>query len=191
MKEEEWRDIQGYEGYYQVSNLGRVRSLDRYKSWMGTKAFVKGRILKGGKNQKGYRQVLLSKDGKSIAYIVHRLVAQAFIHNPNNLPFINHKDEVKDNNNVDNLEWCDNVYNCNYGTAQKRRVEKHLKPVLQYTLDGEFVKEYKSITEASQQTGIKCYNISRCCNVSFSKSPINGKYYQCKSAGGYKWVHKE
>lgn len=169
MENEEWRDIQGYEGYYQVSNLGRVRSL-----WFG-----KVRILKQGINQKGYKRVYFNKDKKKKVYFVHRLVAEAFIHNPNNYPCVNHIDENPSNNNVDNLEWCTQQYNVNYGTGIKRMVEKITKPVLQFTKDGEFVNEYPSIIEAYRQTCITYSCISICCRC------------KAKSAGGFIWKFKE
>ena len=102
-----FKEIEGYEGLYEVSNLGNIRSLR------------KNIILKPALNQ-GYLQVNLVKDGITKVFLVHRLVAQAFIPNPNNLPLVNHKDYVKDNNNVENLEWCDSKYNNNYGTRNQR-----------------------------------------------------------------------
>ena len=111
---EEWRDIEGYEGLYQVSNKGRVRNINKNPY----------RMMKPHHNQRGYCQVALSSGGTYILVAVHRLVAQAFIPNPNCLPQVNHKDEVKDNNSVDNLEWCNNKYNCGYGTRGKRIGEK-------------------------------------------------------------------
>lgn len=113
---EKWKDINGYEGYYQVSSYGRVRSLDRLVS----NRFIKGSILK--QNERGkYLCVCLSKDKMKKSYSVHILVANAFIDNPNNLPCINHKDEIKTNNRVENLEWCTHKYNINYGNAQSRK----------------------------------------------------------------------
>jgi len=110
---EEWRDIEGYEGYYQISNLGRVKSLPRYSfqnHWLNE------RILNQQDNKKGYMYVdLYNTDSFSKKFYIHRLVAQAFIPNPLNLPKINHKDEKPSNNFVDNLEWCTQKYNCNYG----------------------------------------------------------------------------
>ena len=113
--EEIWKDIEGYEGLYQVSNLGRVKSFPR----KGTHT-TKERILKLTKSNKNYVIVILKNNYIQKAKSVHRLVAEAFIPNPNNLPQVNHKDENKLNNKVDNLEWCDNIYNCNYGTRNKR-----------------------------------------------------------------------
>ena len=117
---EEWRDIKGYEGYYQVSNLGRVRSVDRYCACWSSVRFVKG-ALKNVRPHNGYLVVDLSLNGKSKTISVHRLVAQAFIPNTDNLPQVNHKDENKQNNCVDNLEWCTCEYNIKYGTRLQRQ----------------------------------------------------------------------
>lgn len=105
---EEWRNVVGYEGYYQVSNKGRVKSLKRIDP---NNHLVKERILTPNKDKYGYDYVGLSKYGKTKSYKSHRLVAKAFIYNPNNHPVINHKDFNKDNNCVDNLEWCTVAYN--------------------------------------------------------------------------------
>ena len=147
--EEVWRDIEGYEGLYQVSNLGRVKSL-----WYG-----KERILKLGRNIFGYLTVGLHKNEQQKTCKVHRLVAQAFIPNPNNLPDVNHCDEDKTNNSVQNLEFCDAKYNNNYGT----RTEKCSKPVQQFTKSGEFVKEWKSLHDIERNLGYSSSNISGSC----------------------------
>ena len=125
--EEVWKDIEGYEGYYQVSSIGRVRSVDRYvnhggKSGKGL-SLKNGRILKPTLSGKGYPSVMLSKNSKPKRMLVHRLVAEAFIPNPYNYDEINHKSEVKTENFVENLEWCDRKYNNNYGN----RCEKYIK----------------------------------------------------------------
>ncbi len=129
--EEIWRDIAGYEGLYQVSNLGRVKSLERTtKRFNGFKVceYKDGnKILKQSKNYKGYLFVGLCKNGKEKKYKVHRLVAEAFIDNPNNLPQVNHKNENKECNISNNLEWCTNKYNCNYGTRNERIYKKKFK----------------------------------------------------------------
>ena len=109
---EEWRDIEGYEGKYQISNLGRVKSL-------GTKN-KKEKILKFDYNNKGYKCVRLYLNGKGKHIYVHRLVAEAFIDNPNKYPWVNHRDENPKNNCVDNLEWCTRLYNTNYGSRNQR-----------------------------------------------------------------------
>ena len=106
-----WKDILGYEGLYQVSNYGRVRSLK----------YGKEKILKQQINTDGYLHIDLYKNKKRKNYNVHRLVTIAFLENPNNYPQVNHKDENKQNNHIDNLEWCDYKYNCNYGTRKNKR----------------------------------------------------------------------
>ena len=148
-----WKDIKDYEGLYMVSNWGRVKSIK----------FGKERILKPVTNSSGYLSVKLCKDGKVKAFTVHRLVAEAFLPNPDNLPCVNHKDENKQNNNVSNLEWCNCKYNINYGTGIERRSKKKSKPVLQYTLDGEFVREWESATQAEKEGGFNNGHIIAVC----------------------------
>lgn len=173
MKDEIWRDVKGYEGHYKVSNLGRVRSLK----------YGKERVLKPKMNRKGYLCVSLCKNGKYKHCKVHRLVAIAFIPNPDNLPCINHIDECKNNNIETNLEWCDAAYNTNYGTGVERRAKKLTnrpdcsKRVYQYTKSGAFVRSYASTHEAARQSGIKQSDISRCC--------LNKPKHH--TAGGYIW----
>ena len=107
---EEWKDIKGYEGIYQISNKGRVKTLGNNKT--------KKEKIRDGKIDRGYKRISLCKNGKEKKYSIHRLVAEAFLPNPDNLPVVNHKDENKLNNNVENLEWCTQEYNVNYsGTA--------------------------------------------------------------------------
>lgn len=115
--DEIWKDISGYEGLYQVSNLGNIKSFN-----YGGHGKIK--LLKL-ENFKGYKRVVLSKNGKTKRYFVHRLVAMTFIPNPDDLPIVNHKDENKTNNNVNNLEWCTHEYNVNYGTRNERTSESH------------------------------------------------------------------
>ena len=153
MTDEIWCPIKGYESQYQVSDQGRVKSLK----------FGKERIRKQVRIPKGYLQVQLWKNGEMKWYLVHRLVAQAFIPNPNNLPEVNHKDEDKENNSVQNLEWCDRKYNVNYGTGIQRQAEKLSKPVLQYTKSGEFVKEWESAIDVQRNLNYSNSNISECC----------------------------
>ena len=122
---EEWRSIPGYEGLYEVSNLGRVRSLDRYVKYSnGMIHLHKGKVLSPGKDTDGYLKVVLNCNRKCKTITVHRLVALTFIPNPDNLPIINHKDEDKTNNSVDNLEWCTQQYNLNYNDVQKRKSQR-------------------------------------------------------------------
>ena len=128
MTEEIWRPVVGYEGLYEVSSYGRVRSLDRYvKGRYGNYRLHKGKILSPAKDKTGYLKVVLSCNGKSKTIKVHRLIAQTFILNPDNLPEVNHKDEDKTNNRVENLEFCNRKYNCNYGSRNIRRRETLIK----------------------------------------------------------------
>ena len=121
MTEEIWRPVVGYEGLYEVSNTGRVRSLDRYvKCDYERYRLHKGKILSPGKDKDGYLFVVLSCNGKHKTITVHRMVAEAFIPNPYNLPQVNHRNEDKTNNRVDNLEWCNAKYNSNYGSRKDR-----------------------------------------------------------------------
>lgn len=123
MQKEIWKDITGYENLYQVSNLGNVRVLDRYVNSgikYNSKVKRKGRLLRQHIKNNGYLQVTLTLNNKRKYYNVHRLVAQAFILNSNNLEQVNHKDENKQNNNVNNLEWISPKDNCNYGTRNSR-----------------------------------------------------------------------
>lgn len=179
---EQWKDIIGFEGKYQVSDLGRVKSLNYHREG-------KGRVLVGNKLKSGYLRVCLWKDGKMKNYLVHRLVTEAFLPNPDNLPQVNHKDECKTNNAVSNLEWCDVAYNNSYGTKTER-IAKALtnhptksRSVFQYTLDGSLVRLYPSAHEAERMTGYPHSNISACCNGKYktmygfvwSYTPINNK----------------
>lgn len=187
--EEIWKDVVGYEGLYQVSNLGRVKSL--YKK--------NGAILKAYPNGFGYLIVSLFVNGNSKKHKVHRLVANAFIPNIHNLPCVNHKDENKTNNfvfvNTDgsidyeksNLEWCTYKYNTNYGNAQDRRVvtmfEKYNKwpnsrAIIQFTKDNSFVKEYVSAAAAEEENGFNRKGIGMC---------ASGKL---KTYKGFVWRYK-
>ena len=155
-----WKDILGYEGLYQVSNFGRVKSLNYKRTG-------KERILKLLKHKCGYLYIGLHKDNNVKNYYIHRLVAEAFIDNPNNLPQVNHKDENKLNNVVSNLEWCDAKYNINYGTARERMTEKMIngklsKKVFQYDLEGNLIREWASANECGRN-GFDSSAIAKCC----------------------------
>ena len=128
MIEEIWKPIEGYEGLYEVSSYGRVRSLDRYvKTCYEAYKLHKGKILSPAKDKNGYLKVHLCCNGKHNIIRVHRLVCKAFIPNPDNLPEVNHKDEDKTNNSVDNLEWCDRSYNISYGTRTERQKKTNIQ----------------------------------------------------------------
>lgn len=156
--EEIWKDINGYEGLYQVSTLGRVRSYDYEVTWVHpvSGAVVtqtrKGRIRTIRKGSGGYSMVVIKNKG----LLVHRLVAEAFIPNPDNLPQVNHKNEVKSDNRVENLEWCTQKYNINYGTGTERSTEGRAyrrKAVVQMDAEGNVIAEYESLLEASKAIG--------------------------------------
>lgn len=161
--QEVWKDIEGYEGYYQVSNLGKVRNIKFQRE------------LKACFDSYGYLIVVLSKYGKHRTRTVHRLVAETFIPNTSKLPSVNHKDENKQNNNVDNLEWCDTKYNCNYGTRNKQISKRVSKKVMQLSIDGKKIKKWNSITEAGNHLGCHISQISACCHG------------RIKTAYGYRW----
>ena len=167
--EEIWRDIEGYEGLYQISNKGRVKRL------LGPSE----RILRPGINGSGYLLVNLYKNGVGLSKRIHRLVAQAFITNPDNLSEVNHKDENKLNNCVENLEWMRHIDNCNYGTRNERITGRPSIAILQYSKSGEFIKEWPSSREVKRVLGINNSHIIQCCK---------GRY---KSAGGFIWKYKE
>ena len=174
---EVWKDYKNYEGLYQASNLGRMRSLDRWvSSKNGSMQFIKGRILKPVTGSNDYLKVNLYKNNKQKTYLVHRIIAEAFIEIPEELKQyigtaylqVNHKDENKQNNNVSNLEWCNSKYNCNFGTRNERVIAKNTngklsKPVLQYTLDGKFVREWPSAKQAEREGGFNHGHIAACC----------------------------
>ena len=158
--EEVWKDIPGYNGAYQVSNLGQVRSRKR-GSW---------KIIKETKKDNGYLVVMLSSD-KMRQHYVHRLVAQAFLPNPQNLGYVNHKNEKKDDNRASNLEWCTAYYNNHYSDIYKHT----RKRVVQYSKDMVRIRSYSSQGEASRLTGIYQSNISHVC------------HRKRETAGGYFW----
>lgn len=166
--QEIWKDIKGYEGKYQVSNLGRVKSLNAYGHNLE-------KIMNCPKHHSGYLITIFKVNNKNKTFNVHRLVAETFIPNPDKLPQVNHKDENKLNNCVDNLEWCTRQYNCNYGTRNDRISKNGSKTVNQYDLNGKFIKTWKSITEISKTLNINTGNLSMACN---------GKY---KTTHGYIW----
>lgn len=168
---EEWRDIKGYEGLYQVSNTGKVRSLNYLR--MGVIRELRQRVGKDG-----YCMVVLSKNNKQEYKLVHKLVAEAFIPNLDNLPEINHKDECKTNNVVENLEYCSKSYNINYGSRNKRVADKLKKIVLQFSLGGEFIREWECANDINKELGIPKSNIVQACNNNY------------KQAGGFMWKYK-
>lgn len=178
---ETWRDIPNYEGIYQVSNLGQVRSLDRIVSMRSPQNIrsIKGKFMKPF-IEEGYKRLCLTKNGKKRKLWVHRLVAMAFIPNPNNLPEINHIDENPANNHVDNLEWCDRLYNIHYGTRTERMAISQGCSVEQLTLQGDVINTFYSFHEAARAIGNSA-SASAICAV------CRGRF---KSYYGFKWRYK-
>lgn len=177
MENEVWQDIEGYKGLYQVSNLGRVKSL-------GNNRNRKEKILKSAKNNKGYLIVGLSKENKKKIFLLHRLVAQVFIPNPNNYPIVNHKNETPTDCRVENLEWCTQKYNVNYGSRNekaskalkgklkgKKKSKEHIEkvakaisiPIVQLTKNDEYIATYQSATQVGRDLGFNNSNIIQCC----------------------------
>ena len=175
--QEEWKDIKGFEGIYQISNYGNVRSVNHYvKTGNNGMRLVKGRILKPFKTCNGYLFIKTSKKYGSKHLAIHRLVAITFIENPNNYPNVNHKDEVKDNNVFTNLEWCNHSYNALYGTCQERLRQYKQKRVNMIDKNtGTILKTFNSMKIAAEQLGIHKEQISSVCRG------------ERKTAGGYKW----
>lgn len=161
MNKEIWKDITGYEGLYQVSDQGRVKSLKR-KDCLGRT--IQERILKTKIDRYGYLQLNLHAYGKQKTLTVHRLICEAFNENPEGKPEVNHINENKTDNRACNLEWCTRKENVNHGTRNERVAKANSKQVWQYTLDGELVKVWKSPREAGKQGGFDHGAISNVAN---------------------------
>lgn len=160
-----WKDVAGYEGLYKVSNTGEILSI-------GRKGNRGDHLLVPQSDGRGYRQVILTKNGQGKTVKVHKLVAIAFVPNPHGYKEVNHIDENKWNCNANNIEWCTRIYNVNYGT----RLEKMSTKVSMYSKDGKFIRTFKSIREASRLCGFT--------NPSNIARAVSGKR---KTAYGYKW----
>ena len=191
-EEEIWRPIEGYK-WYEVSNMGRIRSIDHYVPCRGFKQRItRGRVLKTRKYSDGYLRVKLCHDGCMTMKTVHRLVAQAFIENsdPEKYDQINHKDENPSNNRWDNLEWCDAKYNINYGERTKKArpkisAAKRKSPVMQISpTTGEVLAIYPSTTEVERRTR---FAQSQICCACRGGHYVKGKWINFKKAYGYIW----
>lgn len=184
-----WKDILGYEDIYQISNLGNVKRInyfdkqnqDKYKNQEKKLVFL---------NINGYRRVVLSKNGVNKKFMVHRLVAKAFIPNPENKPFINHKNGIKTDNRVENLEWCIPKENTQHARATGLFTEEMItrkrgkdnwasKKVNQFDLNNNFIKQWDCVRDVLRELGIDNTSIYKCCA---------GKK---KTAGGYRWKYVE
>jgi hypothetical protein len=189
-----WKDIEGYEGLYQVSNLGRLRSFDRVVRHSKGVPFVKtvrGRIMSIINLNRGYNRINLSVNNNRRSFFIHRLVASAFIENNEGLPEVNHLNGIKTDNRAVNLEWCTSSENSRHailiGLQKPTRpwqgktgaLNPSSKPVLQFTKQGIVITEYASAHEAMRATGIDFSFIAMCCR---------GK---CKTAKGFVWKYKE
>lgn len=162
---ETWKSIKGYEGLYEISNIGRVK---------GLKNGIIRRVVKG----REYDTIMLFKNGKGKLFYIHRLVAENYIKNPNKLECVNHKDENKRNNNVDNLEWCTKLYNCNYGKRNEKMSKSKSKyKIVQKNKEGKIIKIWQDIWDLEHNSQYKKQNVRRCCQ---------NKY---KYAYGYKWEY--
>jgi hypothetical protein len=177
---ENWKDIEGYEGLYQVSDTGEVKSLARhFTNSLGVTKFYPGRILAQRLDRAGYKLIDLRNGTVKKTYKVHRLVASAFIPNPLFLPEVNHKKEFeKSNNCIDNLEWMTSKQNMNYGTLGDRIAKIFSKTVYQYDLEYNLIKQWQSSKECGRN-GFPETCVRRCCDGI------------TKSYKGFIWSHKE
>lgn len=176
-----WKDITGYESLYQISNKGRIKSLQRFvTSKNGSKQLIKEKIRKTSVTTAGYEYVVLSSNGKCKTLLIHRLVAESFIPNPNNLECVNHKDENKSNNCVNNLEWCNYTYNNTYKNIHLRRNKDNItRKVIQYDLEMHELNRWNSVIEAANNFNTHSSNIIKCCIG--ERNHVNG----------YKWRYYE
>ena len=187
-EEEVWKDVKGYEGLYEVSNHGRVKSLARIVEYTDGRSYMKDeKILSTPPNSDGYLHTQLGKNKKWKTYRVHRLVGEAFLPNPQNYPEINHIDEIKDNNHVSNLEWCTREHNMNHGTGMERahshpnaikRLEESKRPVVGVHIETEKEIRFESLSEADKN-GYPRRNV---------QSVISGLDKSCR---GHVWFYEE
>lgn len=177
---EEWKPVRGFEEYYEVSNWGKIRSLDRtivFKD--GRKRKFYGKILTiSAQNNSGYNTVGLHIKGKSKTFLLHRIVAEAFVPNPLGLDEVNHKDENKRNNTASNLEWCTHAENVNHGNEIERGADKQRRSFRQLDLNGNLIRVWKGFKQMQRETGFQRKSVYDCCV---------GKRGSYK---GYKWEYE-
>ena len=161
LSNEIWKDVGGFEGYYKVSNLGRIKRTWKHKE----------RIKIPSIDKNGYLMTLLCRDGERKNVFIHRIVAKAFIQNQQNFDTVNHKDENKLNNDLTNLEWMSVKDNVRYSNCI---------PLLQFDINGNFIKEWESLIDVERELGIDTSQTTKCCKCK--------KHYL--TAGGYKWKYK-
>jgi len=176
---EKWRQIPRLDGTYFVSTLGNVKRVEHIRvNSRGIPHHIKEKAISQGNDKDGYKQVCLhTSDGRQHQRKVHRLVAEAFIPNPNDYPCVNHKDECKSNNSVSNLEWCTRTYNINYGTTKQRIAKSLARPIAQFSKNGKLIAKFGSAKEAQRELGYADWYIGACCK---------GKVHQ---AYGYVWKY--
>ena len=182
---EEWRDVPGFEGAFKVNTNGNIWDVVQ-NDWV---PYVFRSFMGYGKYHSGTGYLCCSLNGK--LYNVHRVVAETFIPNPENLPCINHKDEDPTNNAVSNLEWCSYKHNSNWGTLPERRKQWCSKAVVMLDNEGKILRTFQSATDAaetlkSEGTKVDWANILNVCNKRLQKGS-DGKYRLRKKAGGYRW----
>ena len=168
--EELWKDIPEFEGLYQISNTGKVKSYRKSKKYKCPDNF----ILKNTLANNGYVQVTLYSETKRVKKLVHRLVAEAFVPNPNSYSSVNHIDENVLNNSAENLEWCTVQYNNSYGTARTRMAITRGRMIDQFLSNGQFIARYACISIASAISGVSYSRIKHCCK---GEGSINSEYY--------------
>lgn len=173
-----WKPVVGYEGLYEISSMGRVNSLGRWgKGRNGSMKYHKGGLLNVCYDNNGYKCVVLSKEGKPKKCRIHRLIAEAFIPNPENKPCIDHINTIRDDNRIENLRWCTQKENLNNPISIEKQKEVQGTPTLQFSKDGRLIKLWNSIIDAERTLGFSHGNICRCCK---------GTY---KTLGGYIWKY--
>ena len=176
---EMWKQIPKLDGTYFVSTLGNVKRVEHIRvNSRGIPHHIKEKAIRQGNDKDGYKQVCLhTSDGQQHQRKIHRLVAEAFIPNPNDFPCVNHKDECKTNNRAENLEWCTRAYNINYGTAKQRIAKSLARPIAQFSKSGKLIAKFESAKEAQREFGYADWYIGSCCK---------GKVRQ---AYGYVWKY--